>query len=224
MEHMDRFPAGQLRQTTIVVVLLLIVCSANAAEIEVAVLDRDGAPVPDVAVYIQSDSGGPLAAPTRTAVMDQIDSRFVPHLLIVQSGTRVDFPNSDAIAHHVYSFSQPNNFMLPLYKGNLEPQIVFSHEGVVTLGCNIHDHMLGYILVVNGHVFGKTNFEGKTRLTIDNPGGLTVRIWNPRIRHSDENLSQTVSAGRSARITFSLTEKLRAPHSDDSEALTWNEY
>ena len=208
----------------LLVALLLAVCSVRAAEIEVTVLDRDGAPVSGVAVYIQSASGGSLAAPTNTAVMDQIDTRFVPHLLIVQSGTEVEFPNSDVIAHHVYSFSDPNNFILPLYKGDLEPQIVFNHEGVVTLGCNIHDHMLGYILVVDSQVFGKTNFEGKIHLTADNPDGLTVRIWSPRFKHNDENLTQTVNASRSAQITFSLTEKLRAPHSDDSDALTWNEY
>jgi len=206
------------------VALLLAVFSSNAAEIEVTVLDNDGEPVPNIAVYVQLDNDGPLPVSTNSAVMAQIDTRFVPHLLVVQTGTQVEFSNSDVVAHHVYSFSNPNNFMLPLYKGDLQTQIAFDHDGVVTLGCNIHDHMLAYILVVDSHVFGKTDADGKTQLTTDNPNGLTVSIWSPRIELDHENLTQTVKAGRSAQITFLLTEKLRAPYSDELEALSWNQH
>lgn len=223
MEYPDFLPAEKPRRMVLSVTLLFTAVICNAAEIEVTVLDRNGEPVPNVAVYAQSDYDGPLLAPTNTELMSQMDTRFVPHLLVVQTGTAVGFPNSDIIAHHIYSFSKPNDFMLPMYKGDLQPQIVFDHAGVVTLGCNIHDHMLAYILVVDSHSFGKTNFDGKTRLTADNPDGLTVSIWSPRINSQVENLSQSIKAGRSARITFSLTEKLRAPHGDESEALSWNE-
>ena len=223
MEYLDISSIAWSNRMALAGVLLLAVVSSDAADIEVTVLDRGGEAVPNVAVYIESDPDGPLPAPTNIAVMDQIDTRFVPHLLVVQTGTRVKFPNSDVIAHHVYSFSKPNNFMLPMYKGDLQPRIFFDHDGVVTLGCNIHDHMVGYILVVDSHIFGKTNFDGETVLTADNPNGLTVSIWSPRIDLKHENLTQTISAGRSARITFSLKEKLRAAHGDESEALSWNE-
>jgi plastocyanin len=224
MEYRDFFPAQARQRMVFSVILLVAVISSNAAEIEVTVLDRAGEPVPNVAVYIQSEHDGPLLAPTQSAVMDQIDTRFVPHLLVVQTGTPVEFSNSDVIAHHVYSFSKPNNFTLPLYKGDLQPRINFDYGGVATLGCNIHDHMLAYILVVDSNVFGKTNIDGKTELTADNPDGLTVSIWSPRIKLNDENLTQTIKAGRSAQVTFLLTEDLRAPHGDESDALSWNEY
>lgn len=224
MKYPGYFPIEWPRRMMLAVVLLLAVFSSNAAEVEVTVLDRDGEPVPNIAVYIQLDHDGSLPAPTDSAVMDQIDTRFVPHLLVVQTGTQVEFSNSDVVAHHVYSFSSPNNFMLPLYNGDLRTQIDFDHDGVVTLGCNIHDHMLAYILVVDSHVFGKTDIDGKRRLTTDNPNGLTVSIWSPRIELNRENLTQTVKAGRSAQITFLLSEKLRAPYSDDLEALSWNQH
>ncbi|MCH8301698.1 MAG: methylamine utilization protein [Proteobacteria bacterium] len=224
MEYPDYFPIERPMRMLLAVALLLAMFSLNAAEIEVTVLDRDGEPVPNIAVYVQLDHDGPLPAPTDSAVMAQIDTRFVPHFLVVQTGTQVEFSNSDVVAHHVYSFSNPNNFMLPLYKGDLQTQIEFDHDGVVTLGCNIHDHMLAYILVVDSRVFGKTNIEGKAQLTTDNPNGLTVNIWSPRIELNHENLIQTVKAGRSAQITFLLTEKLRAPYSDDLEALSWNQH
>ncbi len=224
MEHLGHFFEGLHTRILISLVLMSAVLPAGAAEIEVTVLDRERQPVPNVVVNVQSLNGASLPAPTNHAFMDQIDKRFVPHLLVVQTGTSVEFSNSDIIAHHVYSFSKPNNFMLPLYKGDLQPQITFDHEGVVTLGCNIHDHMLAYILVVDSQAFGKTSFDGKINLTTDNPEGLTVSIWSPRFKHGRENLTQTINAGKSAAVTFSLTEKLRPPHSNDSDALTWNEY
>jgi plastocyanin len=223
MEYPDYFPAEQRKRMALSVILLLAVFSSNAAEIEVTVLDRNGGPVSDVAVYIQSDHGSTLPTPTDTAVMGQIDARFEPHLLVVQTGTLVEFPNRDVIAHHVYSFSKPNNFVLPMFKGTLKPRISFDHEGVVSLGCDLHDHMLAYILVVDSHAYDKTGFDGKARLTTDNTDGLTVSIWSPRLNLNEENLSQSIKAGRSARITFSLTEELLAAHIDQSEAVSWNE-
>ncbi len=223
MKYLDFFPAEQRRRMVLSVILLFAVFSSDASEIEVTVLDRDGEPVPNVAVYVQSDHGTPLPAPTDTAVVDQIDNRFVPQLLVVQVGTQVEFSNSDVIAHHVYSFSKPYNFVLPMFKGDLKPQVIFDHGGVVTLGCDNHDHMLAYILVVDSNVFDKTGFDGKVQLTTDNIDGLTVSIWSPRIKLNEEDSTQTIKAGRSAQVTFSLTEELRAARIDESEALSWNE-
>jgi plastocyanin len=223
MKYLDFFPAEQRRRMVLSVILILAAFSSDAAEIEVTVLDRDGEPVPNVAVYVQSDHDTPLPAPTDTAFVDQIDTRFVPHMLVVQAGTQVEISNSDVIAHHVYSFSRPNNFVLPMFKGDLKLQIKFDHGGVVTMGCDIHDHMLAYILVVDSNVFDKTDLDGKAQLTTDNMDGLRVSIWSPRIKLDEEDLTQTIKAGRSARVTFSLTEKLRARHIDESEALSWNE-
>ena len=75
----------------------------------------------------------------------------------------------------------------------------------------------------DGPLPAPTNSDGETILTADSPGGLTVSIWSPRIDLKHENLTQTIKAGRSARITFSLKEKLRAARGDESEASSWNE-
>jgi plastocyanin len=202
---------------------MFAVMASDAAELDVTVLDRYGQPVPNVAVYIEAEPGESLPAPTRIAVMDLVDTQFVPYLLVVQTGARVQFPNSDFVAHHVYSFSWPNNFVLPMFKGNMRPEVEFDDAGVVTIGCDLHDHMVGYILVVDSPAFGTTGLNGTARLIADNPDGLSVSIWSPRIRLDDENLTQSVKAGRSARMTFSLTEELRASYTDDSLALSWTE-
>ncbi len=223
MKYTDLFRLERPKRVSVLITLLLASASSNAAEFEVTVLDRHGEPVPDVAVYIQSNGDDELRAAAALAVMQQLDYQFDPELLVVQTGTRVQFPNHDVVAHHVYSFSKPNNFVLPMFKGGMRPQVEFDHAGVVTVGCNLHDHMVGYILVVDSDVFGKTDHDGKVHLETDNPHGLTVNIWNPSLKLEIETLSQAVNAGRSARLTFLLTEELRSQRNDETEALSWRE-
>jgi hypothetical protein len=93
----------------------------------------------------------------------------------------VDFPNSDSIKHHVYSFSKAKTFELQLYKElNAEP-LLFSTQGSVELGCNIHDWMLGYIFVVDTPYVGKTDMQGN--LTLELPDGeYQLDVWHPRIQ------------------------------------------
>ncbi len=205
--------------------LMFIATSAFGSDVDVFVIDKDGRPVADVAVYaMRLDGQNDLPAPTTSAVMDQIDMQFVPHLLVVQTGTPVEFPNSDTVAHHVYSFSHPNKFILPMYHGEQHPPVTFEHSGVVSLGCNIHDHMLGYILVVDGTTFTKTDENGKASLSLDNPQDYEVSIWSPRIRDGDEFLSKTVvmPGNPKSEVKFHLTKKLHPPHGEES--MLWQEY
>ena len=215
-------------RTTIAGGLLTVTIAGNALAdgARVVVLDRDGQPVPEVAVFVEASNNSATHAPAGTrAVMDQIDQRFVPHLLVVQSGTMVEFPNSDTVAHHVYSFSHPNHFKLPIYKGDVHPPVSFDENGIVVLGCNIHDHMLAYILVVDTPVFAKTDEDGVALLDRPLEEGATVTIWSPRIRDGMKDLSVTVTADQvDTTVAFNLRKSLRAPHDDQPGALSWNEY
>jgi len=198
--------------------------AAQAGEMRVTVLDNEGQPVPGVAVYVEDAT--PSSAPTGTsAIMDQVDERFVPHLLVVQTGTLVEFPNSDVVAHHVYSFSHPNHFKLPIYKGHAHAPVSFDQNGLVVLGCNIHDDMLAYILVVDTPVFSTTNEDGVATLDAQHGENATVSIWNPRIRDDTDNLSVSVEAGDHEKtVAFNLVKPLRAAHHDHSKALSWSDY
>lgn len=196
------------------------------ASIAVLVLDRNGKPIPDVAVYANSAGTEFTSAGTASvAVMDQVDKRFVPHLLVVQVGTLVEFPNSDPIAHHVYSFSRPNQFNLPLYKGEIQPSVRFTQEGIVTLGCNIHDNMLGYILVVDTPLYAKTDADGRAVLETVLADELEVRIWSPRIRDAIDSLVEiVVSADGDQQLTYQVVKKLRVRHDEESAAISWPDY
>ena len=210
-----------VQKSTAIAGLLLAALTAAAEPLAVSVVDADGLPVAGVAVYVTA-AAGEASVVARTAVMDQRDTQFVPHVLVVQKGTSVEFPNSDVVAHHVYSFSKPNNFVLPLYKGDPHNPVKFEHDGIVTLGCNIHDDMLAYIVVVDTNNFGITDENGELSIAIEAPAAdSTVSIWSPRIR--DKNLSQPLDAGTTS-VTFSLQKKLRPPHAPGNDGLQWSAY
>ena len=220
------FPRSGARRVTQGIFLLPVLftaLSAGAAELAVSVEDVDGNPVPNVAVFMTSTDGSTPAS--AVATMDQVDTRFVPHLLVIQRGTLVEFPNSDTVAHHVYSFSSPNNFVLPLYKGDAHPPVKFEHSGIVTLGCNIHDSMLGYVVVVDTDLYAMTNGDGVVTLDVDgNADAWEISIWSPRIRDSRDPISQAIQAGEELTATFALRKKLRPPHKGHSESVAWDDY
>src|SRR6185369_3994692 len=112
---------GMTRALVVVAVLLLspLVAwrSGHAAEARGRVVTSDGTGVAGAVVFLRAPVGPPAAAPPRSAVMDQIDKQFVPHVLPIAVGTEVRFPNHDQIHHHVYSFSRVKSFDLPLSKG-----------------------------------------------------------------------------------------------------------
>ena len=143
--------------------LVWVAAPAMAGSVDVTVTEQGGKPAEDAVVYlIPTAAGVPTTLPAATTgVMDQQDKEFVPHVLPIFTGTAVNFPNRDNIKHHVYSFSSPKKFELPLYSGTPAAPVLFDKPGVVVLGCNIHDWMVGYIYVVTTPYFAKTRSDGK---------------------------------------------------------------
>ena len=178
------------------------------ATVEVEVKGVSAAAAADVVVYaLPLDRKIPPGG--GTAVMDQKDRAFVPHVLVVQRGTKVNFPNSDEISHHVYSFSPAKRFQLPLYKGNAPDPVVFDTAGVVALGCNIHDRMSAYIIVVETPHFAKSDASGSAVLRDLDPGTYALHVWYPEMRSEAEPARITVMVGNS-RLQFSFVTGSRA--------------
>lgn len=99
--------------------------------------------------------------------------------MVVQAGTTVEFPNRDPFRHHVYSFSPAKSFELKLYGNDKSEAVVFDKEGVVALGCNIHDNMLAYIYVVATPYFAKTGPDGIGTIADMPAGTYTITLWHP---------------------------------------------
>lgn len=207
----------------------------TAGVLEVSVVDDDGRAVANVAVYATpvhgvTEQGATAAAAESSdrppvAIMDQHDYQFVPHLLVVQTGTSVTFPNSDVVSHHVYSFSEAKTFQLPLYKGDVYPPVVFDRAGIVVVGCNIHDGMLGYIRVVDTPHFAVTDERGVAVIDAVPSGGYTVEAWTPRARPDGLPARQRVDiAGDSPAISLKITGRLSPEHAHGASSLTWERY
>jgi plastocyanin len=181
--------------------LMLASTALPAATLTVRVRDGRGAPVQDAVVYAVPE-GRAVPAPKRTAVMDQKNRMFVPHVLAIQTGTAVKFPNSDDIRHQVYSFSSAKPFELPLYKGTPSNPIVFTTPGVATLGCNIHDRMSAYIVIVDTPHFATTPHDGRVTLDGLEAGRYVVNVWAPGVRDAPPPVTITLTSGDHRDLTF----------------------
>jgi plastocyanin len=167
-----------------------------AAELTVTVTDRSGRTVAEVVATASPVTPKPAAATAQqTAIMDQQQLAFAPQVLVVAVGTRVQFPNNDSVSHQVYSFSPAKRFQLPLYKGALHPPVIFDKAGLVVLGCNIHDQMVGYIYVTDAPFYGKTDSQGALHLTNVPTGDYLLTLWSPFIADAPATLTRTVHVG-----------------------------
>jgi len=183
---------------------------AQTAEIAATVTDQQGRPVADaVLVAVPVDGNGRPAPRPREASVDQVDKEFSPTVTVVQLGASVRFPNHDDVRHQVYSFSPAKRFELPLYAGVPAQPIVFDKPGVVVLGCNIHDWMVGYVYVSESPFFAKTGKDGKAVLTELPPRVYAVRVWHPQLETTEEATSKTIDAARDRRIEAAWAVKLK---------------
>lgn len=159
--------------------LVFLCARAVAATVEATVLTSAGRPVEDAAVVVEPVAG---SAPKgqRTVTIEQRDREFIPYVSIVETGTMVEFPNRDAFKHHIYSFSSPKIFEIKLYAGKPVLPVLFDKPGEVALGCNIHDWMEAYVLVVNTPYFARTDATGHAVLRNVPVGHYRLRVWHPR--------------------------------------------
>ncbi|MEP6685909.1 MAG: carboxypeptidase regulatory-like domain-containing protein [Verrucomicrobiota bacterium] len=133
---------------------------------------------PLAVVYLE----GSFPKRTSTAADKQVsqkDLTFVPLLLPVQTGTRVAFPNLDDTYHNIFSFSPAKRFDLGRYRPDETPipSVTFDTPGLVTLRCDIHEHMRGLILVLETPYFVTTDPEGRFRLSGLPSGRYTLKAW-----------------------------------------------
>lgn len=161
----------------LLIVGALFSVSAFGNTIDLVIKDQHGQVLPDAVVEIKHLSPSKPASDLPTAVMDQVNKQFSPQLLIVRQGQYVNFPNSDDIRHHVYSFSQAKSFQLKLYSGQPKEPVQFDNQGVVVLGCNIHDAMVGYIYVANSDQVYTSDEQGRIELQTDS-FPVQASVWH----------------------------------------------
>src|SRR5438067_13339340 len=132
---------------------------------------------PLAVVYL--DGSFPQSGSLPTKEVTQKDLTFIPSLLPVRVGTKIEFPNLDDTYHSIFSYSPAKRFDLGRYRPDERPiaSEVFDTPGLVTLRCDIHEHMRGLILVLNTPYFVVTDPGGRFRLNGLPSGHYTLKAW-----------------------------------------------
>jgi plastocyanin len=195
---------------------ILVFCAlsvrALASDVQVLVKDQTGRPIEGAIVWAEA-SREKRPPPVQTEIV-QKNRQFIPPVTVVPVGSVVRFPNWDNVQHHVYSFSAAKTFDIPLYIGESPQAIEFERPGIVTLGCNIHDWMAAYIVVLDTAVFAKTDASGSVLLRSLPAGPGSIFGWYPRLRGPP--VKAEVQAGQSsAELTMKLRPAFQRTPRDD---------
>ena len=215
-------PTFRIRCASAAIAALLACTSlVQAGPLVVSAWQHDGKALAGAVVTVEADSPAHPPSPPAQATMDQLNLAFVPDVLVVPEHSTVQFPNSDVIGHQVYSFSSARRFQLPLYRGKPYPPVTFDEAGIVTLGCNIHDNMLAYIVVTRAPWFGRTDASGKWAVPNLPAGRFRLRLWHPLLNEPLEVEHLFDAGAAEERVEIRLSRNLRPapltgrPHSWD---------
>jgi plastocyanin len=179
--------------------------TAFAADLKVSVRDLAARPLRDAVVFAESLSFAPApAAEHPRAVIDQQNKEFVPLVSVIRTGTEIFFPNSDNIRHSIYSFSPAKTFNTRLYSGTRAPPILFEKPGLVLLGCNIHDTMVAWVVVVDTPYFAKTDGAGAATLSGLPPGDYRLKAWYPAADFAPSSSELHITGDKVQPVTVSL--------------------
>jgi len=190
--------------------LTFAVGKAGAATIDVQVSNEAGQPLPNAVVFLESREARQAARPMQNALIAQVAKQFDPVVTVVPTGTSVQFPNRDKVRHHVYSFSPAKTFELKLYAGTDANPVVFDKPGVAVLGCNIHDNMAAWVVVVDTPYFGRSADAGKVSLVNVPAGNYRLRVWHPELPVGAPATDQALAVG-AANISLTLRPLRSAP-------------
>lgn len=196
--------------------LLFTFSSISFAQLSVQVRDTNNKNLSNIVVELRfNDPNYTVTSAVRENTMQQVEQQFVPHVLSIHKGEVVHFPDTDTVQHHVYSFSKARTFEIAIYQKEVSRKINFDEPGIVELGCNIHDWMLGYIYVAESPLFAKTNSSGEATFDKLPSGPIEVKIWHPRLSESDIKKTYLLNgADAQADLQITLSEKLLPSFTD----------
>jgi plastocyanin len=181
--------------------LLAFAPAARAADVDVRGKAWIGSrPCANAVVWIEVP-GAPKKAQGKTAVMDQKDLTFIPHVLAVQVGTKIRFPNHDRVFHNVYSYRDGKKFDLGTYAAGTSETREFDKPGLSRLSCNIHTQMSAYIWSVETPYFAVSGKNGEFAIPDVPAGEYTYSRWRPGMR-KPETGTVTIAPGKQFEVRF----------------------
>ena len=155
---------------------------AFAGTLVAQIKDRNGNPVPNAVVYaIPVGVPAPPVSASAVAVVEQQMFKFDPFVTVVQTGTRMRFPNKDRAEHHLKVLSGPASFEFKVYTRKEPEPTLLNKSGLVTLQCLIHDWMNAHIYIVDTPWFGKTGRNGSAVVEGVPAGDYDVYVTHPSV-------------------------------------------
>lgn len=214
------FPANVFQATrsllhlpSLILSLVAITAAPYAAafELDIQLNDKHGnlAKIQGAVAYLTPTFDIPdtaQAMPHSVRDIAQENRKFTPQISVIRKSGTLRFPNKDNVNHHVYSFSKPLAFELPLYKGSNVPELKAINAGEVILGCNIHDWMIGYLLIVDTP-FYQQNESANWHFSDLPPGEYELAIWHPQI-NKQEALTQKIALTENTTLNLNLKLEL----------------
>ena len=199
-------------------------CFAHAAEankLTVNVNNPDGSIVDTVIVYATPVGFAAPERPPRSVEVTQKEWAFTPFMSVAQRNDNVSFTNQDNFTHHIYSLTGSSRFSFKLKAGE-ETQFAVDNvqpEEEIAMGCNIHDWMSGFMLVVDTPYFDKTNQQGQTAFDLEQGGRYKVTVWHPQLNTKDHKFNKTINISGNQQLTLTLPKKLvvRLPQVSEDE-------
>ncbi len=173
--------------------VLLLCAQAQAAQVTVKVSADNSQPLADMVVYLTPVAGiENLPVNQAQVVVGQQEKKFSPYVTVVQKGQQITFENADDITHHIYSVSGKNSFDFKIQAGQSLQSSPMASAEEVAMGCNIHDWMSGYLLVVDTPYFAKTDINGQAAVDINNAGEYVLSVWHPQLDEPNNIVEQRI--------------------------------
>ena len=165
------------------VFVLSLVCTVASADGQTTA-DLQGTaragdhPASDTVVWLDAPNAPPPAAPPH-ALLDQRNLAFIPRVLVIRTGTLVDFPNNDRVFHNVFSFRDGKRFDLGLYPVGSKKRVLFDRAGLSRIFCNIHPNMAAYVMTVDSPYFARADESGAFTIPAVPAGTYKYHAWRP---------------------------------------------
>ena len=116
-----------------------------------------------------------------TAAMDQKECTFLPRVVIVPAGGRIDFLNSDRLLHNLHATPNANPPFNRTQPKGRTITISFSHPEIIRVTCDLHSWMRGWVVVADHPFYALTDGGGAFELRGLPAGRYTLKVWQERL-------------------------------------------
>lgn len=205
-------PLLTVRKSFLATAFVFTTSPVSAETLEIKVSNPDGSAVKTMVIYAEPIGFNPPDAVSKRVEIAQEDWAFNPFMTVVQLQDEVAFTNKDDFTHHIYSISGNNRFsfkLKPKGSNSIKPELTGNSIAQIAMGCNIHDWMSGYILVVDTPYFGKTDPSGVKQFQLAQAGSYKVTLWHPQLETDNHLLSQTIDVQKDTRLEWTLPTALK---------------